>query len=170
MASRKPYPLLDRPWRRLRNYLRPHLMWSRITASEAWSLKTCWAWGEGKGLCVSVSVFVCVNRIVFQCVTLREVLCLCNTLAHITPTWHFLTYFLHVPCVCVKVRLQATDLKFDLRTNLEGDYGMVTSPNVKSGINPVAKFMKCFMLYLPTWTPIFTHTVVKVASGISYQC
>lgn len=51
MAGREPYPLLDRPWRRLRNYLRPHLMWRWITGSRARSLKT-------PPLCVSLSVCV----------------------------------------------------------------------------------------------------------------
>lgn len=108
MASRKPYPLLDRPWRRLRNYQRPHLMWRRITASEARSLKTRWAWGEGKNPCAGVCAHVCINRIVCflvsVCISERGAVSVqSNIVAHLTPPWLPLMYlyFLSVLCVCV---------------------------------------------------------------------
>lgn len=64
MTSREPYPLLDRPWRRLRNYLRLHLMWRRITTWDPQSLKTPWAWGESNTLCIR-EVCVCVHHFIF---------------------------------------------------------------------------------------------------------
>lgn len=104
MASRKPYPLLDRPWRRLRNYQRPHLMWRRITASEAQSLKTRWAWGEGKNPHVHARVYI--NRmvcfLVSVCNTERRRVCAKQQCCTLNPALTLPLMYIFFACpVCV---------------------------------------------------------------------